>query len=102
MLIHADKEGSPKRVESFVVGPNVEKGEKLQWVVEGGKYKASFLLPDEECGKESKDGLLISETVVPGFEYCDHDFLSPEGLVDMVGGERARELEWLLSPLGKT
>jgi len=32
-------------------------------------------LPDEEGGKESQ-GLLISETVVPGFEFCDHDFLS--------------------------
>ncbi len=83
-----------------MVGPNVEKGEKLQWIVDGGKYKASFLLPDEEDGKESQ-GLLISETVVPGFEYCDHDFLSEEGLEKLVGKEKSEELEWLLSPLGK-
>ena len=58
------------------------------------------MLPDEEGGRESQ-GLLISETVVPGFEFCDHDFLSPEGLRDIVSPEKAEELKWLLSPLGK-
>lgn len=102
MIIHADEgeEGAEKRVETFVVGGNVEKGEKLQWIVEGGKFKASFLLPDMEGGEES-EGLLISETVVPGFEYVDHDFLAPEGLVELVGKEKAEDLSWLLSPLGK-
>jgi len=97
VLIHADEE--EKRIETFVVGQDVEKGERLQWIVEGGKYKASFLLSDEGgCGGES-NGLLISETVVPGFEYCDHDFLAKEGLVELVGEQKAGELEWLLSPL---
>jgi predicted cupin superfamily sugar epimerase len=100
MLIHADEPGKPKRIESFVVGKDVIKGEKLQWIVEGGKYKASYLLPDEEGGKDSQ-GLLISETVVPGFEFCDHDFLSPAGLGELLGGKKADELTWLLSPLGK-
>jgi predicted cupin superfamily sugar epimerase len=100
VLIHADEPGKEKRIETFVVGPNIAKGEKLQWIVEGGKYKASFLLPDEDSGKESQ-GLLISETVVPGFEYCDHDFLSPKGLTEIVGNQKADELSWLLSPLGK-
>jgi len=100
VLIHADEPGKEKRIETFVVGPNVAKGEKLQWIVEGGKYKASFLLPDGDSGKESQ-GLLISETVVPGFEFCDHDFLSPKGLTEIVGNQKADELSWLLSPLGK-
>ncbi|PVH84541.1 hypothetical protein DL98DRAFT_512442 [Cadophora sp. DSE1049] len=102
VIIHADEgaEGEEKRVETFVVGGDVEKGERLQWIVEGGKFKASFLLPDVEGGEES-EGLLISETVVPGFEYVDHDFLAPEGLVELVGSEKAEELRWLLSPLGK-
>ncbi|CZR59853.1 related to DUF985 domain protein [Phialocephala subalpina] len=99
VIIHADEEGSQKRIETFVVGQNVEKGERLQWIVEGGKFKASFLLPDEENGKESR-GLLISEVVVPGFEYCDHDFLAPEHLKELVGSTKAEELSWLLSPLG--
>lgn len=100
VLIHANEDGSEKRIETFTVGQNVAAGEKLQWIVDGGKYKASYLLPDEEHGKDST-GLLISETVVPGFEYCDHDFLSPQGLKDLVGSENAEELSWLLSPLGK-
>jgi predicted cupin superfamily sugar epimerase len=91
-------EGDEKRIESFVVGHDVAKGEKLQWIVNGGKYKASFLLPDSENGSSS-EGLLISETVVPGFEFCDHDFLSRGGLKDLVGPKNAEELRWLLSPL---
>lgn len=89
-----------KRVESFIVGHDVAKGERLQWIVEGGKYKASFLLPDVEGG-ETSEGLLISETVVPGFEFCDHDFLSEEGLRELLGEKDAQALTWLLSPLGK-
>ena len=64
VIIHADevqKKGQKARVETFVAGGNVARGEKLQWVVEGGKYKASFLLDDEDGRGESKDGLLISE-----------------------------------------
>jgi len=84
-----------KRIETFVVGQDVEKGERLQWVVEGWKYKASFLLPDQEGGDDS-EGLLISETVVPGFEYCDHDFLTEEGLKRCVTEKEFEELNWLL------
>ncbi|PMD44332.1 hypothetical protein L207DRAFT_525672 [Hyaloscypha variabilis F] len=101
VLIHADEDGKQKRVETFVVGHDVAKGEKLQWIVEGGKYKASYLLPDEEGGAESQGGLLISETVVPGFEFCDHDFLSSRGLKELLGEEQAGKLSWLLSPFGQ-
>lgn len=83
------------RIETFIVGPNVEKGERLQWIVEGGTYKGSFLLSDEEGGSES-DGLLISETVVPGFEWGDHDYMKPERLEALVTGEQRKELEWML------
>jgi predicted cupin superfamily sugar epimerase len=57
VLIHADEEGEGKRVETFVVGKDVAAGERMVWVVEGGKYKASFLLD----GGEEGEGLLISE-----------------------------------------
>ncbi|KAF2139390.1 uncharacterized protein K452DRAFT_289943 [Aplosporella prunicola CBS 121167] len=100
VIIHADEVGEGKtgraRVETFVVGQDVSKGERLQWIVEGGKYKTSFLLPDEETGEESKEGLLISETVVPGFEFEDHDFLRPERLRQLVTPEQAEELAWML------
>ena len=62
VIIHADEaqQGRKARIETFVVGHNVHAGERLQWLVEGGKYKASFLLPDVESAGES-EGLLISE-----------------------------------------
>jgi predicted cupin superfamily sugar epimerase len=100
VIIHANESGKEKRIESFIVGPNIEKGEKLQWIVEGDKYKASYLLPDEDGGVHSQ-GLLISETVVPGFEFCDHDFLSRQSLEELIGVQKAQELGWLLSPLAK-
>lgn len=87
--------GGRATIETFVVGHNVEKGERLQWIVEGGKFKASYLLPDEEAGSSS-DGLLISETVVPGFEFSDHDFMTPEGLLEWTTPKQAKELDWLI------
>ena len=64
VIIHADQteHGHEDRVETFVVGHDVDKGERLQWLVEGGKYKASFLLPDSEGG-DTSEGLLISEVI---------------------------------------
>lgn len=84
------------RVETFDVGDDVAAGEKLQWVVEGGVWKASFLLPDRGGDGTTSGGLLISETVVPGFEYCDHEFLTLEGLKKEVGEDVAKGLEWLV------
>ena len=91
------------RVETFIVGKDVARGEKVQWIVEGGKYKASYLLPDSGSVEElwdsergSKNGLLISETVVPGFEFSDHDFLTAKRFVEVVGKERVAEMGWLL------
>lgn len=83
------------RIETFLVGPNVAKGERLQWIVEGGTYKGSFLLPDDEGGEES-EGLLISETVVPGFEWGDHDYMKSDRLEALATGEQKKELEWML------
>jgi len=89
------KSGKAKaRVETFVVGTDVEKGERVQWIVEGGKYKASFLLECERDGKQ--EPLLISETVVPGFEFKDHDFLTLERFGRLLGEEQRSELEWLV------
>lgn len=58
MVIHADladADGNHGKapVETFAVGGDVGTGERMQWVVEGGKYKGSFI--------EDQEGLLISE-----------------------------------------
>ena len=60
VVIHADEEGEKKRVESFVVGQDVEAGERVVWIVEGGKYKASFLVAEEGVD-EWESRCLISE-----------------------------------------
>lgn len=63
MLIHADEVSEPghkARVETFVVGKNLLAGEKMQWIVEGGVYKSSFLFEDGVEG-DGTEGLLISE-----------------------------------------
>ena len=65
VIIHANEvdPGAKARIETFIVGQNIGAGERLQWIVEGGKYKASYLLPDVDGGAES-DGLLISEVSI--------------------------------------
>lgn len=117
MIVHADEVASPEcpsgystddslpenerwtgkaRVEVFTVGQNVLAGEKLQWIVEGGKYKTSFLLPDTEDGSESEEGLLISETVVPGFEFSDHDFMKMGRFEALIAEERKEDMRWMV------
>lgn len=63
VLIRTDKSkpGEKAEVETFVVGHDIDKGERLQWIVDGDIYKASYLLPDNEDSDESQEGLLISE-----------------------------------------
>lgn len=81
------------RVKSFKVGFDYKNGEVSQWVVPGDVYKASFLAPNEEFS----NGLLISEVVVPGFDFKDHNFMSGrQELVELVGDETAEKLEFLL------
>lgn len=118
VIIHADEVASPgcpvgytndenlpekdrwtgkARVEIFTVGQNVLEGERLQWIVDGGKYKSSFLLPDDEDGESSiSEGLLISETVVPGFEFHDHDFMREERFEALVTKGQAEEMRWMV------
>ncbi|KAL3960759.1 hypothetical protein ACCO45_005876 [Purpureocillium lilacinum] len=94
VLIHPDG-----RVETFVVGPDVEKGERLQWIVEGGVWKASHLVDRDGQGRgqdSDGEGLLITETVVPGFEYADHEFLSQEKFEQILPEDRVKELGWLV------
>jgi uncharacterized protein len=109
VIIHFDQFSSSSstnakvkpRIETFIVGHDITAGEQVQWIVEGGKFKASFLLPDDPNdgvgkGGGTQKGLLISETVVPGFEFSDHDFMTAEMFMDAVGEEGREELKWLL------
>lgn len=40
--------------------------------------------------------LIGTQTVVPGFEYSDHDFLTKEKFETLVTNEQAKELGWLV------
>lgn len=84
VLIRTDeaKSGEKARVETFVVGHDVERGERLQWIVDGDIYKASFLLPDDEKSGESQQGLLISE-VSSSAVTCDVVVLGSVHLLNM-------------------
>ena len=53
------------------------------------------MLPDQEGGSSS-DGLLISETVVPGFEFEDHDFMEAERMEALVESQQAEEMAWMV------
>ncbi|RPA94682.1 hypothetical protein L873DRAFT_1700509 [Choiromyces venosus 120613-1] len=77
------------KVETFVVGCDVEKGDVAQWVVEGGVWKGSML--GEGVGE-----LLITEVAVPGFDFSDHEFMAKGRLADIVGLEAAEELSPML------
>jgi predicted cupin superfamily sugar epimerase len=82
------------RVETFIVGQDVLGGERLQWIVEGGKYKAEALLKEADGGEG--EGCLISETVVPGFEFADHDFLKRERFEALLSQEQVQEMGWMV------
>jgi len=98
VLIHTNEvqPGGKARIETFVVGHDIAKGERLQWIVDGDIYKASYLLPDNEESSHSEEGLLISETVVPGFEFSDHNFMPADVLPELVSVQQAEELQWLM------
>jgi predicted cupin superfamily sugar epimerase len=77
-------------VESFVAGHGLVHGERLQFVVEAGDWKACYLL------EGSDEGMLMGETVVPGFDFQDHEFLTKEQLQSMASENVVEEFQHLL------
>ncbi|KAL2414114.1 hypothetical protein ABEF95_013739 [Exophiala dermatitidis] len=67
----------------------------------GGTEGAGTTAGDEEKNEaeaeSSAGGLLITETVVPGFEYADHDFLTFDTMQELLVPEQVEELKWLLA-----
>lgn len=62
--------------------------------MDGGWWKASEIPAEdlssaEEGGDDVRErtGCLISEVVVPGFDFQDHAFLDRAGLEELVGGD---------------
>jgi uncharacterized protein len=86
------------------MGPNAAKGEVRQLYVGTGVWKTSRLLSDDVQSGEDKDriGCLISEVVVPGFEWVDHQWMRASDLDALYSGsnsdEMRDELQRLLRP----
>lgn len=57
-------------LSEVVLGPNLSAGEQLQLLVPGGYWKSSQLNEGEYS--------VISEAVVPGFEYADNEIATVE------------------------
>jgi len=51
-------------LSSVTLGPDIKKGQQLQFTVKGGTWKATKLSDDAEYG-------LLSEAVAPGFDFED-------------------------------
>ena len=65
------------RLETRTLGPDVLNGHELQFVVEGGVWKASKIAEHNVNGYG-----LIGEAVAPGFEYEDMQLAKPENLIE--------------------
>ncbi|BGP23952.1 hypothetical protein JCM10295v2_002853 [Rhodotorula toruloides] len=92
--------GAEPEIKHLVMGADSSKGEVRQLFVEGGWWKASEI-PEEdlEASEEDKEhtGCLISEVVVPGFDFEDHKFFTKQELSALFGGnEEAEGLQKLL------
>lgn len=64
------------------MGTDIGKGETRLLLVGTGVWKMSRLLPDAitDAENQENDHCLITEVVVPGFHWEDHQFLTREGL----------------------
>lgn len=98
------------QLRHVTLGANSAAGEVKQLFVPGGWWKASEI-PEADLAGLAKDdkgaykqgegeevGCIISEVVVPGFDFEDHKFLGEEELVDMFGGRRDDETVQKLLP----
>lgn len=98
-LIHppnspSNPDNAHPRVEHVTLGTNIAAGEVRQLLV-GASWKMSEI-PEEDLIKVQKGevseenvGCLITEVVVPGFEWEDHEFITKAGLEKLFGGEEA-------------
>ncbi|KAF9465403.1 RmlC-like cupin domain-containing protein [Collybia nuda] len=93
--------GSPPTVERKVMGANIAAGETRMLLVGTGVWKMSRLLPEDhkKTTQWEKDHVycLITEVVVPGFDWEDHQYMNIDQLETMFdkegdGGRWIKEL----------
>ncbi|KAJ3512763.1 hypothetical protein NLJ89_g3330 [Agrocybe chaxingu] len=86
--------GNPPTVQKEVMGTNLAAGESRLLVVGTGIWKRSQLLEEDMARakkgteeKRERTNCLITEVVVPGFDWEDHNFMRREDLEELFGGE---------------
>ncbi|KAJ7660029.1 RmlC-like cupin domain-containing protein [Mycena rosella] len=85
---------NPPNIEKLVMGTGP--GETRQLFVETGVWKMSRILPEDLMQAETEEdkrnlGCLITEVVVPGFDWQDHQFLTMDGLLELLKDVPNRE-----------
>ena len=82
----------PRNAElnSYILGPDVAKGEHLQVSVPGGTWKCGRLLVDSD--DETLDYCLIGEAVAPGFDFYDFSWVTKEQVMARVADVDHRDL----------
>lgn len=101
-----DSNGRPL-IKRVVMGEDITKGEVRQLMVEGGWWKVSEIpKEDRDAAREGradgkKVGALISEVVMPAFDWEDHTFMTEEQLVQLFCDypEERKEYQQYLHPL---
>ncbi|KAE8259798.1 hypothetical protein A4X13_0g770 [Tilletia indica] len=90
--------GQRPRIKEVVVGTDSERGEVRQLLVEGGDegwWKMSEILeediPKDSEGDEALErvGCLISEVVIPAFDWADHQYMRESDLRRLFGDDEA-------------
>ncbi|PRP80598.1 hypothetical protein PROFUN_12360 [Planoprotostelium fungivorum] len=88
-------------IKRAVMGEDTSKGEVRQLMVEGGWWKVSEIpKEDREAVREGRAdgervGALISEVVMPAFDWEDHTFMTQEQLVQLFHDQPAEKNEYL-------
>ncbi|KAF8958410.1 RmlC-like cupin domain-containing protein [Flammula alnicola] len=88
--------GNPPTIEQVVIGTNTAAGEKRLLVVGTGIWKRSSLL-QEDIQKAKTDAekdatnCLITEVVVPGFDWEDHRYMDMATLKELFEGVEGGE-----------
>lgn len=85
------------RIKSFRVGFDLENGEIIQWVVPPNVYKGCYLITDKDSSLETADDcLLVSEVVVPGFQFEDMVPITKEEMSQITNKAFTDSVEWLI------
>ncbi|KAH7107790.1 RmlC-like cupin domain-containing protein [Auriculariales sp. MPI-PUGE-AT-0066] len=85
-LIKPGPPGAAPTIRKVVMGDNAQAGEVRQLVVGGDEWKMSEI-PDIDLRSGKDVGCLITEVVVPGFYWEDHEYLTQRGLEALFASE---------------